>query len=139
MIVSGWSGSTMVACHQLNRKLYVRTWPKVCSDYNQSYDKAWFNTRNQEKLNTLQTRNIGIISEYGKPNPNPSTRFQNEILERPVWSRSVETLFVMLLLKIAKDQSVEDVERELVITLLQRGKERRYKGFRYDALRQVVW
>ena len=46
--------------------LYVRTWPKVCSDYNQSYDKARLYTRNQEKLNTLRNRNIGIISEYGK-------------------------------------------------------------------------
>ena len=41
---------------------------------------------------------------------------------RPVWSRSVETLFRDAIAKIAKDQSVEDVERELVITLLAKAK-----------------
>jgi len=41
---------------------------------------------------------------------------------RPVWSRSVETLFRDAIEKIAKDQSIEDVERELVITLLAKAK-----------------
>ena len=41
---------------------------------------------------------------------------------RPVWSRSVETLFRDAIAKIAKDQSVKDVERELVITLLAKAK-----------------
>ena len=41
---------------------------------------------------------------------------------RPPWSRSVETLFRDAIAKIAKDQSVEDVERELVITLLAKAK-----------------
>ena len=41
---------------------------------------------------------------------------------RPVWSRSVETLFRDAIAKIAKDQSVEDVERELIITLLAKAK-----------------
>jgi len=56
------------------------------------------------------------------PNPNPSTRFQEWNPWRPVWSRSVETLFRDAIAKIAKDQSVEDVERELVITLLAKAK-----------------
>jgi hypothetical protein len=41
---------------------------------------------------------------------------------RPPWSRSVETLFRDAIAKIAKDQSIEDVERELVITLLAKAK-----------------
>ena len=41
---------------------------------------------------------------------------------RPVWSRSVETLFRDAIEKIAKDQKVEDVERELIITLLAKAK-----------------
>jgi len=41
---------------------------------------------------------------------------------RPVWSRNVETLFRDAIAKIAKDQKVEDVERELVITLLAKAK-----------------
>jgi len=41
---------------------------------------------------------------------------------RPPWSRSVETLFRDAIAKIAKDQKVEDVERELVITLLAKAK-----------------
>ena len=41
---------------------------------------------------------------------------------RPVWSRSVETLFRDAISKIATDQSIEDVERELVITLLAKAK-----------------
>ncbi len=41
---------------------------------------------------------------------------------RPVWSRSVETLFRDAIAKIATDQSIEDVERELVITLLAKAK-----------------
>ena len=56
------------------------------------------------------------------PNPNPSTRFQEWNPWRPVWSRSVETLFRDAIEKIAKDQKVEDVERELIITLLAKAK-----------------
>jgi len=41
---------------------------------------------------------------------------------RPVWSRSIETLFRDAIAKVAKDQSVEDVERELIITLLAKAK-----------------
>lgn len=41
---------------------------------------------------------------------------------RPPWSRSVETLFRDAIAKIAKDQKVEDVERELIITLLAKAK-----------------
>ena len=41
---------------------------------------------------------------------------------RPPWSRSVETLFRDAIAKIAKDQNIEDVERELVITLLAKAK-----------------
>jgi len=41
---------------------------------------------------------------------------------RPPWSRSVETLFRDAIEKIAKDQKVEDVERELIITLLAKAK-----------------
>ena len=41
---------------------------------------------------------------------------------KPPWTRSVETLFRDAIAKIAKDQKVEDVERELVITLLAKAK-----------------
>ena len=41
---------------------------------------------------------------------------------RTPWSRSVETLFRDAISKIALDQSIEDVERELVITLLAKAK-----------------
>lgn len=41
---------------------------------------------------------------------------------RPPWSRSIETLFRDAITKIAKDQSIEDVERDLVITLLAKAK-----------------
>lgn len=41
---------------------------------------------------------------------------------RPVWSRSIETLFRDAIAKVATDQSVEDVERELIITLLAKAK-----------------
>lgn len=41
---------------------------------------------------------------------------------RTPWSRSVETLFRDAISKIATDQSIEDVERELVITLLAKAK-----------------
>jgi len=41
---------------------------------------------------------------------------------RPPWSRSIETLFRDAIAKIATDQSIEDVERELVITLLAKAK-----------------
>ena len=41
---------------------------------------------------------------------------------RPPWSRSVETLFRDAIKKIATDQNIEDVERDLVITLLAKAK-----------------
>lgn len=42
---------------------------------------------------------------------------------RPVWSRSVETLFRDAIEKIAKDNpEVKDVERELIVTLLAKAK-----------------
>lgn len=41
---------------------------------------------------------------------------------KPVWTRSIETLFRDAISKIATDQSIEDVERELVITLLSKAK-----------------
>lgn len=41
---------------------------------------------------------------------------------RPPGQRSVETLFRDAISKIATDQSIEDVERELVITLLAKAK-----------------
>ena len=41
---------------------------------------------------------------------------------KPPWTRSVETLFRDAIEKIAKDQSIEDVERDLVITLLAKAK-----------------
>lgn len=56
------------------------------------------------------------------PNPNPSTRFQQWNPWRPPWIRNVETLFRDAISKIALDQSIEDVERELVITLLAKAK-----------------
>jgi len=56
------------------------------------------------------------------PNPNPSTRFQEWNPWRPAWIRNVETLFRDAIAKIATDQSIEDVERELVITLLAKAK-----------------
>ena len=56
------------------------------------------------------------------PNPNPSTRFKEWNPWRPFWTRSVETLFRDAIAKIATDQSIEDVERELVITLLAKAK-----------------
>jgi hypothetical protein len=54
--------------------------------------------------------------------PREDTQFKPWNPWRPVWSRSVETLFRDAIAKIAKDQSVEDVERELVITLLAKAK-----------------
>ena len=41
---------------------------------------------------------------------------------RPPSSRSVETLFRDAIKKIATDQNIEDVERDLVITLLAKAK-----------------
>lgn len=41
---------------------------------------------------------------------------------RPVWSRNVEKLFRDAIAKIAKDQKVDDVERDLVITILAKAK-----------------
>ena len=54
--------------------------------------------------------------------PREDTQFKPWNPWRPVWSRSVETLFRDAISKIAKDQSIEDVERELVITLLAKAK-----------------
>lgn len=54
--------------------------------------------------------------------PREDTQFKPWNPWRPVWSRSVETLFRDAIEKIAKDQSIEDVERELVITLLAKAK-----------------
>ena len=54
--------------------------------------------------------------------PREDTQFKPWNPWRPVWSRSIETLFRDAIAKIAKDQSVEDVERELVITLLAKAK-----------------
>lgn len=41
---------------------------------------------------------------------------------RPAWSRSAETLFRDAIKKIAEDQKIEDVERDLVIALLVKAK-----------------
>ena len=41
---------------------------------------------------------------------------------RPVWSRSAETLFRDAIEKIATDQKIEDVERDLVISLLAKAR-----------------
>ena len=41
---------------------------------------------------------------------------------KPPWTRSVETLFRGAIKKIATDQNIEDVERDLVITLLAKAK-----------------
>lgn len=41
---------------------------------------------------------------------------------RPPWSRSVETLFRDAIEKIAKDQNIEDVERDLIMTMLAKAK-----------------
>ena len=41
---------------------------------------------------------------------------------KPPWTRSVETLFRDAIKKIATDQNIEDVERDLVITLLAKAK-----------------
>lgn len=41
---------------------------------------------------------------------------------RPPWSRSIETIFRDAIAKVATDQSIEDVERELIITLLAKAK-----------------
>ena len=54
--------------------------------------------------------------------PREDTQFKPWNPWRPVWSRSVETLFRDAISKIATDQSIEDVERELVITLLAKAK-----------------
>ena len=54
--------------------------------------------------------------------PREDTQFKPWNPWRPVWSRSVETLFRDAIAKIATDQSIEDVERELVITLLAKAK-----------------
>lgn len=54
--------------------------------------------------------------------PREDTQFKPWNPWRPVWSRSIETLFRDAIAKIATDQSIEDVERELVITLLAKAK-----------------
>ena len=55
--------------------------------------------------------------------PREDTQFKPWNPWRPVWSRSVETLFRDAIAKIAQDNpEVKDVERELVITLLAKAK-----------------
>lgn len=54
--------------------------------------------------------------------PKEDTQFKPWNPWRPVWSRSAETLFRDAIEKIAKDQKIEDVERDLVITLLAKAK-----------------
>ena len=55
--------------------------------------------------------------------PREDTQFKPWNPWRPVWSRSVETLFRDAIEKIAQDNpEVKDVERELVITLLAKAK-----------------
>ena len=55
--------------------------------------------------------------------PREDTQFKPWNPWRPVWSRSVETLFLDAIEKIAQDNpEVKDVERELVITLLAKAK-----------------
>ena len=54
--------------------------------------------------------------------PKEDTQFKPWNPWRPVWSRSAETLFRDAIKKIAQDQKVEDVERELIITLLAKAK-----------------
>ena len=54
--------------------------------------------------------------------PREDTQFKPWNPWRPVWSRSIETLFRDAIAKVATDQSVEDVERELIITLLAKAK-----------------
>lgn len=41
---------------------------------------------------------------------------------KPPWTRSAETLFREAIKKIAEDQKIEDVERDLIITLLAKAK-----------------
>ena len=54
--------------------------------------------------------------------PREDTQFKPWNPWRPPWSRSIETLFRDAIAKVATDQSVEDVERELIITLLAKAK-----------------
>ena len=54
--------------------------------------------------------------------PREDTQFKPWNPWRPVWSRSIETIFRDAIAKVATDQSVEDVERELIITLLAKAK-----------------
>lgn len=55
--------------------------------------------------------------------PREDTQFKPWNPWRPVWSRSIETLFRDAIEKIAKDNpEVKDVERELIITLLAKAK-----------------
>ncbi len=54
--------------------------------------------------------------------PKEDTQFKPWNPWRPVWARNAETLFRDAIEKIAKDQDVEDVERDLVITLLAKAK-----------------
>jgi len=41
---------------------------------------------------------------------------------RPPWSRNIETIFRDAIKKVWMDQKIEDVERELIITLLAKAK-----------------
>lgn len=54
--------------------------------------------------------------------PSSDTQFKPWNPWRPFWTRSVETLFRDAIKKIATDQKIEDVERDLVITLLAKAK-----------------
>lgn len=54
--------------------------------------------------------------------PREDTQFKPWNPWRPPWIRNVETLFRDAIKKIATDQNIEDVERELVITLLAKAK-----------------
>ena len=54
--------------------------------------------------------------------PSSDTQFKPWNPWRPVWTRNCETLFRDAIEKIAKDQNIEDVERDLVITLLAKAK-----------------
>lgn len=55
--------------------------------------------------------------------PREDTQFKPWNPWRPVWSRSVETLFRDAIAKIAKDNpEVKDVESELIVTLLAKAK-----------------
>lgn len=54
--------------------------------------------------------------------PREDTQFKPWNPWRPAWSRSVETLFREAIKKLQKDQWIEDVERDLIITMLAKAK-----------------